>query len=114
MPETSNLVDASGWFEYLTGGPDAEFFTEAMATPEQLIVPAVSIYQVARRLASTQGPDAAFQAAALMQQGRVIPLSGTLALQSALAFAANKRPFPESVVATVAKQHRASFWSLRD
>ena len=45
-----NVVDSSGWIEYLTEAPNAEFFAPVIHDTEQLIVPSISIYEVAKIL----------------------------------------------------------------
>ena len=45
-----NVVDSSGWIEYLTDSPNADFFAPAIQDAAQLIVPSISIYEVAKIL----------------------------------------------------------------
>jgi len=37
-----NVVDSSGWLEYLAGGPNADFFAKAIETTRDLVVPTIS------------------------------------------------------------------------
>jgi hypothetical protein len=45
-----NVVDSSGWLEYFIGGENASFFAEAVETPENVVVPTVSLYEVFKRV----------------------------------------------------------------
>ena len=39
MTPAPNVVNSSGWLEYLADSPDAARFAEPLAQPETLIVP---------------------------------------------------------------------------
>lgn len=45
-----NVVDSSGWLEYLGEGKNAGFFARAIQDIENLIVPTIWIYDVFKRL----------------------------------------------------------------
>jgi toxin FitB len=45
-----NVVDSSGWLEYLADGPNAEFFAGPLAEPDNLIVPTLPVYEVFKRV----------------------------------------------------------------
>lgn len=62
-----NVVDSCGWLEYLASGPNADFFAPALADTESLAVPAISIYEVFKRVLQQRGEGDALQAVALMQ-----------------------------------------------
>ena len=40
------VVDSSGWIEYFVGGPNCEYFEEAIHNVEKLVVPSISITEV--------------------------------------------------------------------
>ena len=64
-----NVVDSSGWLEYLADGPNAGFFAAALQDTGRLIVPTLSILEVFKRVLQQRGEDAALQAASAMRQG---------------------------------------------
>ena len=64
-----NVVDSSGWLEYLADGPNADFFANAILATGDLLVPTLSLYEVFKRVLQQRGEDDALQAVALMQQG---------------------------------------------
>ncbi len=41
-----NLVDSSGWLEYLVDGPHASAFAKPLEDISNLIVPTINIYEV--------------------------------------------------------------------
>lgn len=67
-----NVVDSSGWLELFADGPNAEFFAPPLSEPALLIVPAISIYEVFKRVLQQRDESAALEAVALMEQGRVV------------------------------------------
>jgi len=78
-----NLVDSCGWLEYLADGPSAGFFAPAVEKTDKLLVPAICILEVFKRVLQQWGEDAALQAAALMQQGQVVDLDAAIAVTAA-------------------------------
>jgi len=47
-----NVVDSSGWLEYLADGPNADFFASPIIATRELVVPTLSIYEVFKRVLS--------------------------------------------------------------
>jgi alpha-N-arabinofuranosidase len=50
-----NVVDSSCWIEYLANSDIGDLVAAAIETPEDLIVPAITIYEVYRKLAHEKG-----------------------------------------------------------
>ena len=63
-----NLVDSSGWLEYLADGPNAGFFAEALEDRDALVASAINVYEVFRRVAAQRGEQAGLQAISAMQE----------------------------------------------
>jgi hypothetical protein len=61
MPKGSELflVDSSGWIEFLGDGPLANRFAPYFEWQERLIVPAIVLYEVYKKLLSTGNSAAA-------------------------------------------------------
>jgi hypothetical protein len=45
-----NVVDSCGWLEYIADGPNASFFEPVLADLPKLVVPAITIYEVCKRI----------------------------------------------------------------
>jgi len=45
-----NIVDSSGWLEYFSGGPNAEYFVPPLENPSALIVPTMPLQASPPRL----------------------------------------------------------------
>lgn len=109
-----NVVDSSGWLEYFADGPNAGFFAKPLENIAKLIVPSISIYEVFKRVLQQRGKDAALQAVALMQQGQVVDLDASLALNSASLSHELRLPMADSIILATARAHKAVLWTQDD
>jgi toxin FitB len=109
-----NLVDSSAWFAYLADEPNAEFFAAAIEDTELLLVPSVCLHEVFKVVLRERGKGEALQTAAAMQQGTVVDLTATLALESALIGHEEKLPFADSVIFATARKWDAVIWTQDD
>jgi toxin FitB len=106
-----NVVDSSGWLEYLADGANADFFAAVIEAPDRLVVPTLSILEVFKWVLRERGEDAALQAAALMQQGQVVVLDVAIALRGAKLGLEHKLPLADSVMLATARAHGAVLWT---
>lgn len=106
-----NVVDSSGWLEYLADGANAGFFAPALEAVRDLIVPSISVYEVFKRVLQQRGENAALQAAALMQQGRVVELTAPLALAAAQLSVEKSLPMADSIMLATARAFNATLWT---
>jgi len=106
-----NLVDSCGWLEYFADGPNADFFTPAIEDTKNLIVPAICIFEVFKRVYQQRGEDAALQAAALMQQGQVVAIDDIFALSAAKCSIDYNLPMADSIILAIARLRKATIWT---
>jgi predicted nucleic acid-binding protein len=106
-----NVVDSSGWIEYLSGGPNAAFFREPIEDEDALLVPAVSLFEVYRHLFRHLGRDDALNVVAAMRQGKVVDLDDRLALDAAELSVASKLALADSIMLATARARGAVFWT---
>jgi toxin FitB len=106
-----NVVDSSGWLEYLADGPNADFFAPAIENTPDLVVPSLSLYEVFKRVLQQRGEGDALQAVALMSQGRVVDLDTDLALRAAKVSVEYKLPLADSVMLSTAHWCDATLWT---
>jgi predicted nucleic acid-binding protein len=85
MPKGSDLVlvDSSGWIEFLGEGPLAHRFAPYFDRDDRIVVPAIVLYEVYKKLLSARGSTAAdaFLSAAL--RTRIVPIDERIALAAA-------------------------------
>lgn len=106
-----NVVDSSGWLEYFAAGANADFFAGAIEATSDLIVPTLSLYEVFKRIVQQRDEQAALQAVAVMQQGRVVDLSATLALSAARLSVLHRIPMADSVMLATTRAWNATLWT---
>ena len=106
-----NVVDSSGWLEYLADGANAAFFAPAIEQTTELLVPTLSIFEVFKRVLQQRDESQALQAIALMHRGRVVDLTAPLALDAARLSRSIGLPMADSIMLATARAHGASFWT---
>lgn len=109
-----NVVDSSGWLEYFADGSNADSFAAPLCQVAELLVPSVTLYEVFKIVCRQRGEDAALQAVAMMQQGRVIELSSSIALLAAKLSLELKLPMADSIILATAQTHEAVLWTQDD
>jgi toxin FitB len=106
-----NVVDSSGWLEYFADGPNADFFAPAVEAISELVVPAISVYEVFKRTLQQRGESEALQAVALMMRGRVVDLDVHLALVAARISTQLRIPMADSIMLATARTFKATLWA---
>jgi predicted nucleic acid-binding protein len=106
-----NVVDSSGWLEYFADGPNADFFAPAIEATTELVVPAISVYEVFKRVLQQRSEGEALQAVAVMLRGRVVDLDAQLALTAARASVHYRIPMADSIILATARIHDATLWA---
>ena len=106
-----NIVDSSGWLEYFSGGPNAEYFSSPLVAPSLLIVPVVTIYEVFKVVLREAGENEALQAIAAMQKGQVKELTVTIAMKAAKISLQHNLPMADSLILATAVFYRCTLWT---
>jgi len=106
-----NVVDSSGWLEYFADGPGADFFAPAIENVSELVVPSISIYEVFKRVRQQRDECSALQAIASMQQGTVVDLDVTTAMNAAGISLELGLPMADSIMLATARAHNATLWT---
>ena len=106
-----NVVDSSGWLEYVAGGPNAGFFAKAIEATRDLVVPTLSVYEVFKRILQQRGEGDALQVVAVMHQGRLVELSSALALRAARLSVDLQLPMADSIMLATARAFDATLWT---
>ena len=106
-----NVVDSSAWLEYFANGPNASFFAKPIEEVDELIVPALTLYEVFKRVLQQRGQDEGLQAVAVMQQGTVVDLDTEIALSAAKLSVESQLPLAHSVILATARAFGATLWT---
>lgn len=107
-----NVVDSSGWLEYLGHGQNAGVFEGPLRQTHELIVPTIVVTEVRRRLLQ-QAADRHLidQAIGGMRQALVVPLDFDLAVHAATLGTALKLPLADSIILATARSYGAVLWT---
>jgi predicted nucleic acid-binding protein len=106
-----NVVDSSGWLEYLSGGSATTFFAAAIEDSESLIVPTVSIYEVFKRIVQLHGERVALDKIGVMRRGTSVDLTDAFALSAARISLHHKLPMADSIIYATARAFDATLWT---
>jgi predicted nucleic acid-binding protein len=82
-------------------------FAEPIEATERLIVPAVSINEVYKKVLRDRGEDIAAQVFGLMSLGKIVELDSALAIEEA----GLPLPMADSIIYATALRHDATLWT---
>jgi predicted nucleic acid-binding protein len=77
------VVDSCGWLEWFTDGQLADKYEKYLVDQDNILMPAIILYEVYRILKREVGEEKALLAAGYMKRSPVIPLDEALALTAA-------------------------------
>ena len=106
-----NLVDSSGWLEYLADSKNAKNFSSAIEKTDELIVSTINIYEIYKKVLLEKDENSALQVIGLMQQAEVIEVSSSIAIQAAKFSYEKKVPMTDSIIYITAKINDAIVWT---
>jgi predicted nucleic acid-binding protein len=106
-----NLVDSSGWLEYLADGPGGDFFAPALEKIGEVLVPTIAILEVGKVVQRQRGEEAALHTMALMERAMVVALDAELARSAVVLGIAHQLPLADSVILATARAFGAELWT---
>jgi predicted nucleic acid-binding protein len=106
-----NIVDSSGWLEYIAGTKNGEIFAKAIENTDKLIVPVITIYEVFKKILIETNEEKALKIAAHMRLGRVIDVNLTISLEAAKFGKQHKLPMAEALIYATARQYDCTIWT---
>lgn len=102
-----NVVDSSGWLEFLNGSERSDLFLDAITNTDDIIVPVISIYEVVKRVRRDANEQDAVKAINAMTLGLVVQLD----LNISLAATQYKLPLADSIIYATARRFDATLWT---
>lgn len=106
-----NVVDSCGWLAFFGGEANASFFEAAFVNPDQLIVPALTLYEVGKRMLQDRGEAAALEALAVMQKGRVVQLEPAELFEAAKTAAQHRLSMGDAIIWQTAQVYGATLYT---
>lgn len=106
-----NVVDSSAWLEYFADGPNAKHFASVIETPDELLVPSITLLEVFKRISQQRDEATALQYVAVMRQSTISELDAALALRAAALGLRHKLPLAGSIIYATAQAANALVWT---
>lgn len=106
-----NLVDTSGWLEYMFEGANAELFAPPIEESSTLIVPVICLYEVFKKVSLVADESSALKAIAHMKLGRVVEANEDLALNAAQLSIRHQLPMADAFIYASTLQESATLWT---
>ena len=99
------IVDSCGWLEWFTDGKLADQYKEYLADQDNILMPAIILYEVYKILKREVGEEKALLAAGYMSNSVVIPFDGTLALVAADIALQEKLAMADAIIVAISRVH---------
>lgn len=106
-----NIVDSSAWLSYFAGDANAEIFSAPIENIDKLIVPSITITEIFKYILRQRGENMALEAIAHIQQGKVVSLDSSLAIDAAKYGIDYKLPLADSIIYATGQKFGALIWT---
>jgi predicted nucleic acid-binding protein len=106
-----NIVDSSGWIEYIADDTNANFFEPPIIESERLLVPTICLYEVFKRVLQEFGEERALDAMGIMSLGTSIDLDRQIAIHAAQISNELKLAMADSLILATARAYDATLWT---
>lgn len=106
-----NVVDSSGWLEYLTDGTNAGLFAPIIEERGQLVVPSIAMYEVMRWVLHNRNEDFAIRSVSEMACSHVVELDGNLAIAAARLARRHRLAMADAIILATACHFEAILWT---
>jgi toxin FitB len=106
-----NIIDSSGWLEVLVDGPHRATIVKVIDAGE-LMVPAITIFEVTKRVRLTQTAANAARVESHMRRYSIVELTADRASAAAAISVQYKLPMADSIIYAAALEFDATVWTL--
>lgn len=106
-----NIVDSSGWIEYLLDTERANLFAQPIEQRDQLLVPVIALFEVHKVLSRQVPPDVVAQCLDVMRLGRVLEITDRRAIAAANIALRHGLAMADAMMYSLAQELGATFWT---
>jgi predicted nucleic acid-binding protein len=106
-----NVVDTSGWLAYFAGEANARELLKPIQAHEELIVPAICVYEISKVILRESDEHHLLQALAAIQKGRIVPLTSALSVAAAKVSLKHQLPMADSIIYATAQEFQGTVWT---
>ena len=105
------IVDSCGWLEWFTDGNLADKYRKYLEDQENLLMPAIILYEVYKILKREVNEEKALLAVGYMKNSPVIPLDETLALSAADIALQENLAMADAIIVATSRLHNCTIIS---
>ena len=106
-----NVVDSSGWIEYLQDTDRADLFADAIEDRYALLVPTIALFEVHKVVSRSLPADLVQRCLDVMRLGRVLDLTDPRAIAASQVAAKHKLAMADAAMYSMAQEFSATFWT---
>ena len=106
-----NLVDSSGWIEYLRDTPRSNLFADAIEDRNALLVPTIALFEVHKVLSRRLPADLVERCLQVMRLGRVLDFTDARAIAASQIAAHHQLAMADAAMYSMAQEFGATFWT---
>jgi predicted nucleic acid-binding protein len=106
-----NVVDSSGWIEYLKDTQRADLFASAIEDRNHLLVPTIALFEVHKVLSRSLPEVLVTQCLDVMRLGRVLDLTDARAVAASKAARLHSLAMADAAMYSMARELGATFWT---
>lgn len=106
-----NLVDSSGWIEYLQDTPRADLFADAIEGRNALLVPTIALFEVHKVLSRRLPYELVERCLNVMRLGRVLDFTDARSIAASQIAARHQMAMADAAMYSMAQEFGATFWT---
>ena len=106
-----NVVDSSGWIEYLKDTRRADLFAPAIEDRAALLVPTIALFEVHRLLSRKLPPGVVQACLDVMRLGRVLDMTDVRAVAAAHMAQRHRLAMGDAMMYSMTLEYKATFWT---
>ena len=99
------IVDSCGWLEWFADGKLADRYERYLVDQDNILMPAIILYEVYKILKREVGEEKALLAAGYMKNSTVIPLDEVLALAAADVALQERLAMADAIIIAIARSN---------
>ncbi len=106
-----HVVDSSGWLAYFLASANGPYFRKVIQNQAELIVPAVAIYEVHKRLSGLVPAHDVQDCIDAMRSCAVVPITDQRAIAASLVAQQTKLAMADAMIYATAQEFNATLWT---
>ncbi|MDR1147712.1 MAG: type II toxin-antitoxin system VapC family toxin [Spirochaetaceae bacterium] len=106
-----NIIDSSFWLEYFAGTDSGNIVSAIIEITNDILIPAITLYEVFKKLLLETTEDDALFCIAHMKQGKIVNLNDELSLLASKLSIEFKLPMADSIIYATNLKYNCVLWT---